>query len=104
MEGKSGLDAHEKGSSSEAFYDAEEQNEIHDATAKRSADGIILIPQPSDDPDDPLVRSRSFDVEWQVLIIVAELAGIEETPCACCVIVWVLGLLCHCHGDCCRNS
>lgn len=28
---------------------------------KRTADGIILIPQPSDDPNDPLVRGKAAE-------------------------------------------
>jgi hypothetical protein len=58
MEEKRNLDVHESGSSSDTPIDeAGDLNGINDANAKRSADGIILIPQPSDDPDDPLVSS-----------------------------------------------
>ena len=52
MEDKREVDVHE--SSSEGVDEGGQLNEI--PNAKRSSDGIILIPQPSDDPDDPLVR------------------------------------------------
>lgn len=55
MEDKRELDVHE--SSSEALGDeAGQLNEI--PNPKLSPDGIILIPQPSDDPDDPSVGCR----------------------------------------------
>lgn len=58
MEDKRELQVNESGS--EALTDeAGHLNEI--PNAKRSADGIILIPQPSDDPDDPLVSSTTAD-------------------------------------------
>jgi hypothetical protein len=58
MEDKREIHVHESGS--EAQNDeAGQLNEI--PNAKRSADGIILIPQPSDDPDDPLVSYKTTD-------------------------------------------
>jgi hypothetical protein len=52
MEDKRELDVHE--SSSEGIDEGGQLNGI--PNPKLSSGGIILIPQPSDDPDDPLVR------------------------------------------------
>ncbi len=45
------------GESKEVHSDPEVQkNEATDAAAKRTSNGILLVPQPTDDPEEPLVR------------------------------------------------
>ena len=62
MEDKRELHVHESGSET-PNDEAGQLNEI--PNAKRSADGIVLIPQPSDDPDDPLVSATCID-RWRI--------------------------------------
>jgi len=95
MEDKRELDIHETSSSS----DAGELGEFPDANAKRSIDGIILIPQPSDDPDDPLV-SFTRAGHGKKLIPISELASMEKASCSCCTVIWIMGLLCDRDSHC----
>ena len=71
MEDRKELEVHE--GSEEATHNElalEESGKLNEiANPKLSHDGIILIPQPSDDPDDPLVSFLFNNCYTSVLIV-----------------------------------
>jgi hypothetical protein len=78
----------------ESPEDAQEPQGKFEARLKER-DGVVLIPQPSDDPNDPLVRFIFSHCSHLHMLIMfhLELAELEEALCPWCIVLWLFRLL-----------
>jgi hypothetical protein len=59
------------------------------SNVKTTPDGIVLVPQPTDDPDEPLVSGNGRQSEL-FLTLILELAFLEEACSTCCPGFWLV--------------